>query len=738
MKTTINKIILSLAVLFLAASCELITPPESGGGGQGTQNGNVIVRIGEVDARTIVPSVTVADFDSFRLTFTAEEGRKEVVSDLTSKQVTAGVPVKLEAGIVWYVKAEAFIMELSGYNPLIPGSETPTAVSSGTDSVYIFGEEANKPVILNLVLYPNPAGTEGWLSWERDFLELVTPGSNYSATLNVYKVGESTLYKKINLLNLKDTNNIGEVVEHAVESDDVLFYVARLPLDKGKYQISIDVKGNGTTSPGLTELVSIYANLETRLPFKVEDILGYKPLSGTIQVAVASTNNTLTNLSRARITVYAANSNTQYGTPVEITSSTTLQTQVPWKVWVPIGIESARVKVDFHSGTNWNTIIRSDIRPINNIGIRGKDGINLSYNTQARTFSNSTSTSWNSFNVTTSGSSTTRGTITIYNNNNLTSTSNNLIYNSTSAPTGSSTALRVFQGVTLELRVTYNTGYILNTLTVSQGSGSSAVTVNVLEEYEGDANRGSYFVTLQGNNNITVSATMKSTSGNTIVCLGDSITEGIGEGNWAGEDDSRSYPAYLEAMLSSNVDVMNSGIAGFTTKDGLEILREMVIDYNPTDVIINFGLNDVMQEFINKDPAHNFAVTQQSLFEIVRKLYDGKRRIYVAKFLTEPMLQNMLAASNVPVDRQREVLAKYYDANTGLYANLKKAYPNVVIINDIWKSVWGKDAKGNDIVWNYAVHDVHPRAGETGTYGYWQMAKNIYDAIASSLPSNYK
>jgi lysophospholipase L1-like esterase len=76
-----------------------------------------------------------------------------------------------------------------------------------------------------------------------------------------------------------------------------------------------------------------------------------------------------------------------------------------------------------------------------------------------------------------------------------------------------------------------------------------------------------------------------------IVCLGDSCTYGIGV------KTQDSYPRQLERLLNEGLayqrfEVLNLGIAGYTSYLGLLRLREMALAFRPDLVIASFGLND--------------------------------------------------------------------------------------------------------------------------------------------------
>jgi len=75
----------------------------------------------------------------------------------------------------------------------------------------------------------------------------------------------------------------------------------------------------------------------------------------------------------------------------------------------------------------------------------------------------------------------------------------------------------------------------------------------------------------------------------TIVCFGDSIT--------AGYAVRRGFPSFLLESLrhrfpDSKIEMINSGISGDTSQDGLGRLDWAVLSYEPDLVTINFGIND--------------------------------------------------------------------------------------------------------------------------------------------------
>ena len=74
--------------------------------------------------------------------------------------------------------------------------------------------------------------------------------------------------------------------------------------------------------------------------------------------------------------------------------------------------------------------------------------------------------------------------------------------------------------------------------------------------------------------------------GRTIVCLGDSITAGVGSG------PGEAYPDLLAARLGT--EVVNAGVSGETAAGGLARV-DLVLAENPWLVIVELGGNDILQ-----------------------------------------------------------------------------------------------------------------------------------------------
>lgn len=81
----------------------------------------------------------------------------------------------------------------------------------------------------------------------------------------------------------------------------------------------------------------------------------------------------------------------------------------------------------------------------------------------------------------------------------------------------------------------------------------------------------------------------------TIVCIGDSIT-----GVYYHTGGRRAYPEMLEIALrkaypNADVKVINAGISGQTTREGLARLERDVLKHKPHLVTVMFGMNDMVR-----------------------------------------------------------------------------------------------------------------------------------------------
>lgn len=93
--------------------------------------------------------------------------------------------------------------------------------------------------------------------------------------------------------------------------------------------------------------------------------------------------------------------------------------------------------------------------------------------------------------------------------------------------------------------------------------------------------------------------------GTTLVCFGDSLTQGVGAG--PGED----FPSLLAAALP--IPVVNAGVAGETTADGLRRLERDVLSQNPRLVVVFFGGNDFLRRVPREQIRRNLEVVVERI-----------------------------------------------------------------------------------------------------------------------------
>jgi acyl-CoA thioesterase I len=175
-----------------------------------------------------------------------------------------------------------------------------------------------------------------------------------------------------------------------------------------------------------------------------------------------------------------------------------------------------------------------------------------------------------------------------------------------------------------------------------------------------------------------------------IVCFGDSLTAGYGV------DLSKSYPDYLQADLDAkgyHYRVVNQGISGNTTKDGVERLNTITA-MKPAIVVVEFGGNDGLRGLRIKESRAN-------LDKIVATLKSSGTKV-------------ALAGITLPPDYGPDYIQQFNDT----YTLLAKKY-NVPLLPFLLKGVFGVDgmmqrdrthatAEGNKIVASNVLPLIQP------------------------------
>ncbi|MCF7917866.1 arylesterase [Candidatus Gracilibacteria bacterium] len=111
-----------------------------------------------------------------------------------------------------------------------------------------------------------------------------------------------------------------------------------------------------------------------------------------------------------------------------------------------------------------------------------------------------------------------------------------------------------------------------------------------------------------------------------IVVFGDSLTAGHGV------EEQQNYPALLQFRLNQegypHYNVLNFGIDGDTTKDGLE-RTETLFEHQPEIVIVALGANDAFQRVPLEE-------TRKNLKKILEKIQNHKAKIILAGIVPPP------------------------------------------------------------------------------------------------------
>ena len=175
-----------------------------------------------------------------------------------------------------------------------------------------------------------------------------------------------------------------------------------------------------------------------------------------------------------------------------------------------------------------------------------------------------------------------------------------------------------------------------------------------------------------------------------IVCFGDSLTAGYGT------DPGKSYPDYLQADLDAkgyHYRVVNEGISGNTTKDGVERV-DTIVAMKPAVVVVEFGGNDGLRGFRIEDSRAN-------LDKIVATLKASGTRV-------------VLAGITLPPDYGPDYIKQFNET----YTLIAKKY-SVPLLPFLLKGVFGVDgmmqrdnthatAEGNKVVANNVLPLVLP------------------------------
>jgi acyl-CoA thioesterase-1 len=145
-----------------------------------------------------------------------------------------------------------------------------------------------------------------------------------------------------------------------------------------------------------------------------------------------------------------------------------------------------------------------------------------------------------------------------------------------------------------------------------------------------------------------------------IVCFGDSLTAGFGT------DPGQAYPDYLQQRLDAagfHYHVVNAGVSGNTTKDGVERLPH-IVSRHPKIVVLEFGGNDGLRGL-------PLEATQQNMATMIEGLQNGGATV-------------VLAGITLPPDYGPDYIHRF----NAMYPALAKKY-HVRLLPFLLDKVWG-------------------------------------------------
>jgi acyl-CoA thioesterase-1 len=177
-----------------------------------------------------------------------------------------------------------------------------------------------------------------------------------------------------------------------------------------------------------------------------------------------------------------------------------------------------------------------------------------------------------------------------------------------------------------------------------------------------------------------------------IVCFGDSLTAGLGI------ESTAAYPADLQRLLDAagyHYRVINEGVSGDTTKDGLERI-DRVLAHKPQIVVLEFGGNDGLRGL-------PVSMAQQNIATMIERLRHSGARV-------------ALAGISLPPQYGSDYIA-HFDA---MYPVLAKQF-HVPLLPFLLQDVYGVDG-------DIQTDGVHPTAR-----GAKQVAANVQKLIQPML-----
>lgn len=126
--------------------------------------------------------------------------------------------------------------------------------------------------------------------------------------------------------------------------------------------------------------------------------------------------------------------------------------------------------------------------------------------------------------------------------------------------------------------------------------------------------------------NIQIISANVNTKSNTILFLGDSLTEGLGV------NKEEAFPKLVETLIQNefkkDISVINGGVSGSTTSDGLSRLK-WYLKKKPYIIFVALGANDGLRGL-------NLESSQKNLEEIIQFAQKSNAKVLLAGMLIPP------------------------------------------------------------------------------------------------------
>ncbi|MCD6351352.1 MAG: hypothetical protein J7M26_04440 [Armatimonadetes bacterium] len=209
-----------------------------------------------------------------------------------------------------------------------------------------------------------------------------------------------------------------------------------------------------------------------------------------------------------------------------------------------------------------------------------------------------------------------------------------------------------------------------------------------------------------------------------VVCLGDSVTYG------AGASAGQKYPDYLQALCDHRygkgaVKVINAGIGGNTSAQGLVRLDKDVLAHTPSVVLVYFGLNDSVKGAPGRYrvPPDDY---EANLREIVSRCRAAGALVVLGRLtpVVPELYYQRHPRQNYAADGGIMSLLSEYDRRV-----VRIGRDEAVAVADLWYAFAGREEKLLRTPQNSGARDgVHPTPE-----GYRTLAQAMFRVLAPLL-----